>query len=226
MPLGNDRLVACASKWLLSSEGIMGRGCSQVTVPILALAGLGWAARPAWAEESILDPRFDLGIWTIVVFVVLFLVLRRYAWGPMLKGLQAREKTIHNALDEAKKAQADAQRLRDQFQAEMNKAQEKVRDLLDEARREAEQLKTDMVSRARTEIQAERDRLRREIESARDQALQELWNQTALLATMISSKAIRRQLTADDHRRLVDEALAELKGAGNEWQRQVASVRA
>ena len=70
-----------------------------------------------------------------------------------------------------------------------------------------------MIAKARAEIQAERERLRREIEMARDQALQELWKQAADLATMISAKAIRRQLSAEDHRRLVDEALTELQGA-------------
>jgi F-type H+-transporting ATPase subunit b len=214
----------------------MGRGLLRVTVLVLALIEMGWNAGVAWAAgtaskeaekpEGLLDPRFDLGIWTIVVFVILFLVLRRWAWGPMLQGLKTREETIHHALEEARKAQDDAHRLREQFQAEMNKAHEKVRDVLDEARREAGKLKADEMARTRAEIATERDRLRREIETARDQALQELWNQTAQLATLVSAKAIRRQLTPEDHRRLMDEAIAELQQAGTQRKQQVASIRA
>jgi F-type H+-transporting ATPase subunit b len=188
---------------------------------------MAWTASPVWAaEESILSPRYDLGIWTIIVFLVLFLVLRRYAWGPMLQGLKTREATIRNALEEARKAHDDAQQLRAQFQAELNKAPDKVRDILDEARREAAQLKADDLTRTRAEIAAERDRLRREIDTARDQAVQQLWNQSAQLATLVSAKAIRRQLTPDDHHRLVDEAIAELQKAGAEHKQQAASIRA
>ena len=61
--------------------------------------------------------------------------------------------------------------------------------------------------------EAERERLHRDINTARDQALKQLWEQSAQLATLISAKAIRRQLSPEDHRRLVDEALADLQGA-------------
>jgi F-type H+-transporting ATPase subunit b len=86
-----------------------------------------------------------------------------------------------------------------------------VRQLLDEGRRAAQRQHDEMMAQARAEIQGERDRLHREINMARDQALQQLWAQAADLATLVSSKAIRRHLTPDDHRRLVDEALAELR---------------
>ena len=114
------------------------------------------------------------------------------------------------AIDEAKRAREEAQRLREQWQQEMDAANDKVRDILDLARRDAQHTTEEMVGKARSEIQTERDRLRREIETARDQAIQELWNHTANLAALVSAKAIRRQLTPDDHRRLVEEALAEL----------------
>jgi F-type H+-transporting ATPase subunit b len=165
-------------------------------------------------QVNIFDPAdIPLGFWTIVVFVVLLVVLKKYAWGPILEGLQKREQNIAAAIEEAEKARAEAERLREQFQAEMARAQEKVREILDEGRRDSQRVAEEMIAKARAEIQAERDRLRREIESARDQALQELWNQAAQLATLISAKAIRRQLSPEDHRRLVDEALAELERA-------------
>jgi F-type H+-transporting ATPase subunit b len=173
-------------------------------------------ARAAEAEKpNIFDPAdIPLGIWSIVVFVIVLVVLKKYAWGPILEGLQKREHNIESAVRDAQQARDEAQRLRDQLQAEVNHAHEKVRDILDEGRKHAQQTTDEMIGKARTEIQSERDRLRREIEVARDQALQELWKQTADLATMVSAKAIRRQLSADDHRKLVDEALTELKGAG------------
>jgi F-type H+-transporting ATPase subunit b len=164
-------------------------------------------------KPNLLELRWDLGLWTLVVFVLLFFILRKLAWKPILEGLQKREESILKAVEDAQRARDEAQRLRDQLQREVDRAQEKVRDILDEGRRHAQQVTDEMIAKARAEIQAERERLRREIEMARDQALQELWKQAADLATMISAKAIRRQLSAEDHRRLVDEALTELQGA-------------
>jgi F-type H+-transporting ATPase subunit b len=104
--------------------------------------------------------------------------------------------------------------MRAELQKEMAGAEDRVREVMDEARRDAQRLKDDMVAQARTEIQTERERLQREIAMARDQALQEIWTQAAQLATLISAKAIRRQLNVEDHRRLVDEAITELATVG------------
>jgi F-type H+-transporting ATPase subunit b len=175
-------------------------------------------------EESLLSISADLGIWTVVVFVLLMLILRRLAWKPMLEGLQKREQTIQGALDEAQKARDEAQRLRAQLQKEMDNAAETVRGILEEARRDAQHTTEDMINKARQEINTERDRLQREMGIAKDQALQELWNQAANLATLISAKTIRRNLTPDDHRRLIDEALADLKAVSGHGVKEVTKL--
>jgi F-type H+-transporting ATPase subunit b len=218
----------------------MGR-CRLLTSVLLCLlvlgalaAGSACAADPhgghggggaSSGEPEIFKPALDLGIWTLVVFLVLLFILGRYAWKPMLEGLRRREENIHEAVAEAQRARDDAQRLRDQLQSEIDRAHETVRDIVEEGRRAAKHTTDEMNAKARGEIQGERERLHREIAMARDQALQQLWSEAAQLATTISAKAIRRQLNADDHRRLVDEALAELRGAGSERQREVAGAR-
>ena len=193
----------------------MRRVAILIALPLLLILASSPSVWGAEGEKiNIFDPAdIPLGIWSIVVFVILLVVLKKYAWGPILEGLQKREHNIESAVRDAQQARDEAQRLRDQLQREVDKAHEKVRDILDEGRRHAQQTTDEMIAKARTEIQAERDRLRREIEMARDQALQEIWKRTADLATEVSAKAIRRQLSAEDHRRLVDEALGELKGA-------------
>jgi F-type H+-transporting ATPase subunit b len=170
------------------------------------------------AREKDVNPlaiAWDLGIWTLVVFLVFYFFLKKIAWQPILDGLKKREDSIRGALEEAQKARDEAQRMREQWQREVDQAHVKVAAILDEGRRNAKTMTDEMIAKARSEIQGERDRLRREIENAKDQAVQEIWNQAALLATAISAKAIRRQISAEDHRRLVDEALAELKKTGS-----------
>jgi F-type H+-transporting ATPase subunit b len=166
----------------------------------------------------------DLSIWTIVVFLVLLFILGKYAWKPMLQGLEQREHSIQSAMEEAKKAKEEALVLRNQLAEEAAKAQDKVREVIEQARRDAERVSADLLAKAKTDIQGERDRFHRDVDTARDQAVKELWGQAAQLATLISAKAIRRQLTPDDHRRLVDEAIAELNETSKQRQTVGAGV--
>jgi F-type H+-transporting ATPase subunit b len=175
-------------------------------------------------KENVFYGWLDLSIWTIVVFLVLLFVLSKYAWKPMLQGLEQREHSIQSAMEEAKKAKEEAQALRTQLAEDAAKAQDKVREVIDQARRDAEKVSADLLAKAKTEIQGERDRFRRDVDTARDQAVKEIWGQAAQLATLISSKAIRRQLTPDDHRRLVDEAIAELDQTSKQRQTVGAGV--
>jgi F-type H+-transporting ATPase subunit b len=183
------------------------------------------AAEHASEGVDIFAPRLDLGLWTLVVFLVLFILLRATAWKRIRAGLEKREGGIREAIEDARRSRDEAQRVRQEIEQELKKVPDKVIAIMDDARREGQRLTEDMTTKARAEIQGERERLRREIETARDQALHELWNQTAQLATLVSAKAIRRELSPDDHRRLVDEALAELRQAGQKREQQVASVR-
>jgi F-type H+-transporting ATPase subunit b len=172
-------------------------------------------------SSSILDWALEDAIWTLVVFFLLLFVLRKWAWGPMLEGLRKREDHIRLAVEEAKIARQETERVRADFKGQMDKAYAEIPKIMEEARRDAANLREEMRSKAAADIQAERDRLRREIETARDQALQELWNQTATLATLISAKAIGRSLSEEDHRRLADEALSEVQSASGQWKTEL-----
>jgi F-type H+-transporting ATPase subunit b len=174
----------------------------------------GGHAAPAGPFDSSLNKILDLAIWTVVVFVVLMFVLRKYAWAPMLAGLQKREENIRSALAEAQAAREEAAAARADLQKQLAAAHEQVRAILDEGRRDAQQLRDQEMARTQAEMQAERDRLRREIEMQTDQALQRIWAQAADLATLASAKALGKGITADGHRKLIDEALGEIKASG------------
>ena len=167
-----------------------------------------------WSEQpgSFIDiHRYDLGIYTLVVFGLLFAVLAKFAWKPFTEGLAKREATIAAARDEAVKARRAAEEMQASLKAEFAAAQDKIRAMMDEARRDADTLKASEKAVGLREAQAERDRAKREIETAKEQAMQEIQQQAVRLASLMSSKALRRSLGEDDHKRLVDESLAELK---------------
>lgn len=180
--------------------------------------------KPAEHGDDVFKGALDLGIWTVVVFLGLLFVLTKFAWKPMLQGLEKREHEIHAAVEESRKAREDAEKLHKQLEAERLKGAEQVRAMLDDARKAADELAARRKVEADAAIQADRERLQRELAVARDQALKEMWDQLAQLATVVSSKAIRRQLTPEDHRALVDEALTEMKQAAADRQRALAGV--
>lgn len=165
----------------------------------------------------------DLGIWTLVVFLVLLFILSKFAWKPMMQGLEHRERAIHSALREAQQAREEAAQFRTQLEEQARKANEQARQILDEARRAAERTTSEMTAEAHKKIQAEHDRLQREMRLSYDQARRDLQTQAAQLATLVAGKVIRRQLNHDDHRQLVEEALSELRQTEN-GRKQTALV--
>jgi F-type H+-transporting ATPase subunit b len=173
---------------------------------------------------DLLAIRWDLGLWTLVVFLLLLYILKRLAWGPMLEGLQRRETSIRSAIDEAHKAREEAQQLRQQFDKKMAEAEARAQAILDEGRRDAQRVSEELTAKARKEMEDEKTRHTHELELARDQALQQLWSQAADLATLVASKAVGRQMNIDDHRRLTEEALAELNQAASQRNRVGSTV--
>lgn len=177
------------------------------------------------SESNIFLGGIELAIWTVVVFLLLLFVLGKFAWPMMLQGLEKREQAIAQAMEEARKAQAETERVRADLQQKMNNAAAEIRQMMDEARRHAQQLKDELEAKGQEKIKEERERLHREIELAKDQALKHIWTQAGQLAALVSSKAIRRQLNEDDHRRLVDEALVEMNQAAGERKRVLAGLQ-
>jgi F-type H+-transporting ATPase subunit b len=178
---------------------------------LTALAALLTPAIALAEGGDLMEPRYDLGIWTIIIFLVLLGVLWWAAWKPMLEGLRKREDSIVGSLEEAKRTREEMEQLRTRFKAEMDAEYAKIPKLMDDARKDAQQMAEEIRTKAAAEIQADRQRLRHELDVAKDQALHELWTSAAQLATLISAKAIGRSLSEDDHRRLIDEALQEIQ---------------
>jgi len=155
--------------------------------------------------------RYDLGIYTLVVFFALLIILGKFAWGPMMKGLDKREATLRKAHEGAGVARQEAGKVLAEVQARLAKTNDEIRGLLEEARRDAQGVKDQMRSDAATEIQAERNRIRREIDIAKDEALKEIYQQSIQLATIMATKAIQRELTPGERERYLHEPRSKQK---------------
>ncbi|HMB06274.1 MAG TPA: F0F1 ATP synthase subunit B [Isosphaeraceae bacterium] len=176
----------------------------------------GAAANPHGGEEAepdILEPQPKLAIWTLVVFILLFLVLRKFAWKPISEALQRREEHLEHVLLEAERARNESERLLAEHRRQLEQATEQVRALFDEGRREAQAAADEIQKKAQAEAEATKQRAVRDIATARDQALNEIWNKAADLAVSVAGRVLAKELGPDEHRRLVDSAIGELPAA-------------
>ena len=148
--------------------------------------------------------------WTVVTFVLLLVILRKFAWGPILAALEARENAIQKTIDDAERLQAEAQQMMAEHEARLAEAREERNKILDEARHAGEQVRSDVLDKARTEAEQILERAQRQLALEAEQAVQNIRAEAADLALSAAEKVIARSLNDDDHRRFASEAVAEL----------------
>lgn len=189
---------------------------------LAALLTLALAA-PAFAQEhgggggenNLFAGDVGNAIWTLVIFLLVVFVLGKFAWGPILNTLQTREKFIHDALAKAKKDRDEAEARLREYEARLAAARGEATAIVDEGRRDAEAVKRRIEADARAEADKTVERAKREIQIATDTATKELYQLSARLATEMASRVVGRELTAQDHERLISEAIDGLDGKSN-----------
>lgn len=153
----------------------------------------------------------DLGIWTLVTFVVFMLVLTKAAWKPLSEALDKRERSIRDDLAAAEDARFRAEKLLADHQATLADTQNQVRAMLDEARRDAEQTRASIVSAAQTEAEQAKNRALAEIEQARNEALNDLFGVMSKTVMDATETVLGRSITGEDHQRLIRDSLDQLR---------------
>ena len=196
---------------------------NRLVIMLLPLALVCLCASFASAEEAgkageATSPLYDTsqgiisGVVTIVIFVLLVAILGKYAWGPILSGLKAREEKIRKDIADAEATRAKAEATLREYNAQLATAEQKVRDMLSKAATDAENLAAQIRTRAQQEAEESKERAVRDIDAARDQALSEhLSADRRGLAARVAEKILKRNLNADDQRDLVNQSLQELQ---------------
>ena len=151
-----------------------------------------------------------LMIWTIVFFLIVFFVLKRYAFGAIQKLIDERRERIRRALDEADEARDEARTLLEEHRKLIGQARSEAEEILSEAR----QVGKAMQERVKDETEADRQRrleeTKRQIEAETRRALEAIRAEVAELSLVAAEKVTRKSLDDKDQRRLIDEAIGEL----------------
>jgi F-type H+-transporting ATPase subunit b len=160
--------------------------------------------------QDIIMPQPGSIIWTAAVFLVLLLVLRKWAWKPILDGLQAREDGIKKNIEDAKKAKEDSEKLLEQYKTQLDSARKEAQKLIGDATSRAEALHDEKKKQIETEAQAILDKARSQIEQERQKVIQELRRDVVEIALSAAGKVIDKTLKPEDHRELIDREIEKL----------------
>ena len=160
---------------------------------------------PAWFQT-------DLAVWSFAVFLGLLALLTKFAWKPIMQGLEKREEGIARQIAETKAANEEAKRMLASYERRLAEAADEVRGMLEEARRDADVTRQTIVAEARKAADDEKARAKHEIQLAKDDALSQIAEKAGHLAVEVAGKFLREKLGTDDQTRLVRESVAGLSG--------------
>jgi len=156
------------------------------------------APHAAAHQPSILEPQLGLVVWTVVTFVMLLIVLRKLAWGPMLKALHDREKAIKDALDRSAEARAEADKILADQKRILNDARKEAQDFLERTQKDNERAREALMVRAREESEKLIADGKLAIEQEKKAALLEIRTAAVDLALGAAARVI--ELNVDDAR--------------------------
>ena len=161
-------------------------------------------------DSTLITPTTGLMIWTLVTFVIVLIVLRKFAFGPIQQLIDTRRQAIVADLDAAQAAREEAQTSLAEYRQQLAEARKEANKIVEDARRVGDERRAAAVA----ELEAEKTRLmqqtREEIQSETRQALNAIKQQVADLTLAATEKVVRAQLNEAEQRRLIDEALADV----------------
>lgn len=159
--------------------------------------------------DLILPPAAEL-IWGIVCFVIVLVVLTKYAFPALRKSVEAREQKIADDLEAAEKAKLDAQREQDEYKRQLGDARSEANRIIEEARQSAEQVRKDLIAKAESDAKQIVERAQEQLEAERNRTVQELQSQVAEMSIELAEKVVNRALDDKTHRDLVDAYIKEV----------------
>ena len=172
-----------------------------------------FAAAEGAEEEGgsfLVTPDVGLMIWTLITFGITLFILYKLAFPRISAALDRRQRAIEESIETAERTKREAEALLAEYRERLGEARRQAEDIVTRARRAGEQHEAEALQRAREHREELLAQTRRDIEAETRRAIGEIRREVADLTVLATEKVTRKSLTAEDQRRLVDEALAEV----------------
>ena len=155
-----------------------------------------------------LDP--GLFIWTILTFLLLLMVLAKFAWKPLLEMLDERQKSIDDSLLSAEKARLELAGINKESEAILSKSRTQAQTIVADAKSAADKLNEDIVSKAKEEADGQLKKAKNQISVEKDRALLEIRQEVVELSITVAEKIIKKNLSKDDNASIIEDSLNKL----------------
>jgi len=150
-------------------------------------------------------------VWTLAIFIIVVILLGKFAWGPVLGLLQQREEFIHRSLSDAKRDRDEAEARLKEYGAKLQSAQREAIGIIEEARRDAERLRDELRERAKSEADTLIKNAERQVQLETSRALQQIRKEAVDLSVTIASKLLQRNISPADNERLINDAMKQIE---------------
>lgn len=199
----------CVIMLIIVSGMILGGGLIGSDAALYAADGAEHAA------GAPLHWKTDLALWSFIVFVAFVFVLKAFAWGPLIQALDERELRVVTAIDKAESKQKESEELVREHARKIEAAQDEIQAMMVEARSDADRIKQDVLEQARQEAESIKTHAIGEIDRARELALKDLFDQMNGRVIDATEQVLGRALNDSDRDRLITEALSQISGSSN-----------
>ena len=182
----------------------------SVSAALLLTATRVFAQEHPAASGGLVSLQFNLMFWTLLIFGILYFILRKWAFGPITAAVEAREKALEEAIEGARRDREAAAKLLEDHRTKLEAARDDAQKLIAEGRTVSEKMRQDLLEQTRREQQEILQRARQEIESEKQKAITELRREAVDLALAGASKVIEQNLDSTRNRQLVETYLSSL----------------
>ncbi|HPS65798.1 MAG TPA: F0F1 ATP synthase subunit B [Ignavibacteria bacterium] len=167
-------------------------------------------SEPVHEKPSLLTVNPGLIIWTIVIFILLLLVLKKFAWKPLIKALNSREDTIKSALENAEKQNQLAAEIIEKNKQQLSEANAESMKIINAGRETASKIKDEIISKANEEYTKIVNQAKEEIERQKTASIDEIKNEIVDMSMKIAEQVIRKNLNAETQKQIVNDFITKI----------------
>ncbi|MEJ5259770.1 MAG: F0F1 ATP synthase subunit B [Anaerohalosphaeraceae bacterium] len=178
---------------------------------VLCAAALGSEEAASERNISIWGGYIGEAVWTLVWFGLLLVVLRLFAWKPLLAGLRSREKHIERQIAEAEKRRQEAEQVLQEYRAQLMDAERQGHEIITRRIQEAEEKAREIQAQTQKEMERIRQRMEADLERERAEAERQLWEQAAVIVRKLGREVFGKVLDEGDNQKLIQEAIERLR---------------
>lgn len=144
--------------------------------------------------DKLLNPDTGLIVWTIVTFLCLVFILKKLAWGPLLHAIDEREARLKAEREGAENARKEAERIKNELDAQMNTLNAKSRDMLAQAQKEAEALRASLKAAAESDSAKIREKTMQDLADEKERLVRDLRKEVAGLSVLAAERLMRKSV--------------------------------